>query len=152
MNEESSDFGRESVNAPPLRVEADLDLHALAVDGMAYRVPRRVAAVLRWDPRDPWAVELDFAHGPLWVVGWELVADAARLPRRRRHIGDGDVRIARPNPRLVVITLASPDGSVTLVADARDLAAFVEAVAPRHRLVADRPWIPDTAAELLAAI
>ena len=64
--------------SPPLHVETDLDLHVGAVDGLAYRVPRRVPAVLRWTADDPWAVQLDFAHGLIWTVGWDLLEQAAR--------------------------------------------------------------------------
>jgi len=138
------------MTAPPIAVEVDFDLRATVVDGLAYRSPRHVPAVLRWSADDPWAVQLDFVRGPVWTVGWDLLEAAARCGGRR-SIGDGDVRIRRASVRHFEITLSNPQYSATFTADPFDLVAFVDAVQPRQQAAA-RPWIPDTAHALLAAI
>ena len=137
------------MTAPPLCVETDLDLDQIARNDLLWRNPPHVHAILRWTPSDPWAVELDLAGGPTWVIGWELL-DGFVDESGDCH-GDGAVRIGRTAPRAAVIRLASSTGSATFRVDPLDLAAFVLAVRPRQQ-AAVRPWIPATAHDLLDAI
>lgn len=129
----------------PLHVETDLDLRQTSLDGQPYHA--QTAAVLRWDPADPWAVALDFPDGPTWALGWELLT---AVTAGQFCAGAGDVRIWR-GERVYRLVLQSPFGSAMFELDPHDLAAFVASVAPRQRAAA-RPWIPDTAHDLLAAI
>lgn len=122
------------MTAPPVCVETDLDLHALSVDGLAYRHPRRTPAVLRWTAADPWAVTLAFTgtvserNGDeiTWAIGWELLTTALD----HDQAGGWDVTLARLDDRYL-LALASRDGSATFEIDPFDLVAFVEAVRPR---------------------
>ena len=125
------------MTAPPVCVEADFDLHALDVDDVPYRVPRHVPAVLRWLADDPWAVQLDFARGPVWTIGWDLLVQAARCGGRR-VVGDGDVRIRRASVHHFEVVLANRQYASTFRAHAWDLVVFVKAVAPRQPPAAAR--------------
>lgn len=136
------------MTAPPLCVETDLDLRQTSRNGHLHPEPVPRAAALRWDPTDPWAVTLDFEGGVSWTIGWELLV---AVVGGEFCAGVADVRIWR-GARVFRLVLQSPDGSAMFEADPVDVVCFVEAVQPRHRLVADRPWIPATVAELLDAI
>lgn len=133
----------------PLVVETDLALRQTTCNGRPHVAD--TTAVLRWYPADPWAVVLDFAHGPSWVFGWELLAAAVR--RGRAGVPGGDVAILPLGSvrRRSLLGLRSPTGSAAFLVDPIDLTAFVSVVAPRQA-AAVRPWIPDTADALLDAI
>ena len=123
----------------PPAVEIDLPALTTVRDGLPLRRPQPLAAVLRWDPADPWAVELGGlgTHRP-WMFGWELLPVADGCTGRA---GDGDVRIRRTTPWIYEITLDSPDGTCTLQVDAMDLVLFVAAVAPRQPSAASRAGV-----------
>lgn len=117
-------------------VEMDLNVLVVARDGLPHRRPVPLPAILRWDPHDPWAVELaGLGTRRPWALSWELLLAATGLHGRAGH---GDVRIRRATAHLYELDLASPDGTCTLRLDAIDLDAFVQCVAPRQPAAAAR--------------
>jgi hypothetical protein len=84
-----------------------------------------VAATLQYDPRDPWAVSLDFGEGNVrWTFARDLLIEGLDGPA-----GIGDVQVwptvdAR-GLATTVVALSSPDGVALLEGPTRPLAMFV---------------------------
>lgn len=104
-------------------VTMPMELRLLVPMQQALPLPVR----LRYTAKDPYAVSIVFS-GPdeevVWVFARDLLAEGLGLPR-----GQGDVRVRpelRDGQRLVMIGLASPDGTAELEADADAIAAFIE--------------------------
>jgi hypothetical protein len=104
-------------------VTMPMELRLLVPMQQALPLPVR----LRYTVTDPYAVSIVFS-GPdeevVWVFARDLLAEGLGLPR-----GQGDVRIRpelRDGRRLVMIGLASPDGTAELEADACAIAQFIE--------------------------
>ena len=90
--------------------------------------PVPVQVEMRYDTRDPYAVQAAFRTGRAgwveWVFSRDLLADGLLAPA-----GDGDVRI-RPgvgDPEIVVVELNSPSGHAVFEASAQRLAEFLDA-------------------------
>ena len=107
----------------PATVSTELGLRLLASDGA---LP--LAAELRYDAADPYAVEALFDTGgdtPVrWVFARELLAEGLA-----RAVGEGDV-LVRPalddrGSAAVHLVLASPDGRALLEAPAEEVRAFL---------------------------
>jgi hypothetical protein len=94
--------------------------------------PVDVAAELFYTTHDPLAVHMglavDGAGAVEWVFSRDLLRDALIAPS-----GSGDIHIF-PVPQGVVIDLFSPHGSARLLADALELADFVDEM---YQTVAD---------------
>lgn len=83
---------------------------------------------LIYDPRDPFAVVLivrdDLSGQEIeWTFSRDLLTDG--LARQLEPRGGGDVRIWRCSRYEVHITLASPDGTADLHAEAEDIDQFL---------------------------
>lgn len=95
-------------------VEQECEMRLLVAPGHSIGAATR----LSYDPRDPYAVHVDFhvgTHAPVtWVFARELLAQGAFGP-----CGQGDVRIWPAGTgarRMLCIALAAPDGQVLLQA------------------------------------
>ncbi|PWI05516.1 SsgA family sporulation/cell division regulator [Streptomyces sp. NWU339] len=95
-------------------VEQECEMRLLVAPGCSIGVATR----LSYDPRDPYAVHVDFhtgLHAPVtWLFARELLAQGAFGP-----CGQGDVRIwpvGAGARRMLCIALAAPDGQVLLQA------------------------------------
>jgi len=85
-----------------------------------------VAVKLVWDPRDPLAVRLGFAHGNWWAVGRDLLEEGLSTDDTA---GLGDVRIYpdRVFDDSVIIEFDSPDGWAVFRAPRDQLKEFLAA-------------------------
>lgn len=121
-----------SMNTAPLVVSQALTLEL--IDSTGASTP--LAAELRYDPQDPYAVTTVFLTGRSqvrWTFGRELLTAGLYEPA-----GDGDVHVwpcLDPDGHaVVIIELCSPDGEALVQARSGDLSAFVDrmnaAVAP----------------------
>ncbi|MEV6234970.1 SsgA family sporulation/cell division regulator [Saccharopolyspora shandongensis] len=109
-----------SQNHKTIRSTAVFDLTAPA----GVRTP--VGVELRYDSREPYAVNMSFRAGMSgqvdWLIARDLLADGLVIAS-----GEGDVQII-PQPdnhELVVIALSSPSGQATFEAPAAELAEFL---------------------------
>jgi len=89
-------------------ITAELALRLVVPGG----TPVPVAATMRYEPADPYAVSIGFRTGADEVVEWtfarELLSDGVRHPA-----GDGDVQVwpaAQSGGRIVCLSLSSPSG------------------------------------------
>ncbi|WP_036508736.1 SsgA family sporulation/cell division regulator [Nocardioides sp. URHA0020] len=95
-----------------------LDSHGRSVD---------LAAVLGYDPADPWAVEVSFgqASGTVrWLIGRDLLLHGMTDP-----VGEGDVQLSPSideyGRAAVVLELRSPNGRLVTQLPTRELGAFL---------------------------
>ncbi|WP_081236965.1 SsgA family sporulation/cell division regulator [Streptomyces viridosporus] len=105
-------------------VEQECEMRLLVAPGHSIGVATR----LSYDPRDPYAVHVDFhvgTHAPVtWVFARELLAQGAFGP-----CGQGDVRIWPAGTgarRMLCIALAAPDGQVLLQAPSAVLERWLQ--------------------------
>ncbi|MGN6252755.1 MAG: SsgA family sporulation/cell division regulator [Marmoricola sp.] len=99
--------------------------------------PTPVTASLLYDPRDPWAVTLDFGEGSVhWTFARDLLVEGLDAPA-----GIGDVQVwptvDRDGVATTVLALSSPDGVALLQGPTRPLAMFVAAMLDRVPLGAE---------------
>lgn len=85
-----------------------------------------VVGAFRYQPSDPYAVELTFVGYPglLWVFGRELLADGMRALS-----GLGDVKVwpsVSKRGAVVVVGLSSPDGRTVFAASRRTVSRFLD--------------------------
>jgi hypothetical protein len=107
---------------PPMSVVEQLALR-LVMPGDA-GLP--LAATLRYDAHDPFAVLATFSAGEesiSWVLGRDLLSEGLAGAS-----GEGDVRVwpaTTGGDELVMLQLSSPDGSALLAADQQELESFL---------------------------
>jgi hypothetical protein len=104
-------------------ITAELALR-LVVPGGA---PVPVAATVRYEPDDPYAVSIGFRTGADEVVEWtfarQLLSDGVRRPA-----GDGDVQVwpaAQSGGRIVCLSLSSPSGHALFEMPRSEILAFL---------------------------
>lgn len=85
-------------------------------------------AALRYDPLDPWAVEIAFGdpgEEVRWLVGRELLLDGRTDP-----VGEGDVLVSpsidERGSAAVILELCSPHGRLIAQLSTRELSVFLE--------------------------
>jgi hypothetical protein len=104
--------------------------HAVSIDTrmtlISGGVPMDVAAELHYSTQDPFAVHMGLSvdDGPAveWVFARGLLRDGLAIPT-----GCGDIHVF-PVAAGVIIDLHSPSGSARLLADADDLARFIDEI------------------------
>jgi hypothetical protein len=85
-----------------------------------------IAAELRYDPDDPYAVSVSFHTGQgevEWMFGRELLADGLIT---RTGEGDIAVRPAPEDPERVLVELDAPTGFAVLSGLSEDIAEFLD--------------------------
>lgn len=106
-------------------VSAQFHMSLLVPDGP----PLPVAACMRYDAADPWAVRLALYTGGEtgvveWLLGRQLLADGLA-----EVVGEGDVRVwpsARGQVRVVSLAMASPSGAALFELERDDLLDFLQ--------------------------
>jgi hypothetical protein len=108
---------------PPLSVVDDLRVRLVAPGTQGLPL----AATLRYQADDPFAVRATFRAGPdsiSWVLGRDLLNDGLLL-----ESGEGDVRVwpgVQDGHRMVMLELTSPDGRAVLAAGAEGVETFLQ--------------------------
>ena len=99
-------------------------LHCLDERGRSVDLP----GALRYDVRDPWAVELAIgAPGELvrWLLGRDLLLEGRTDP-----VGDGDVQVSPSidecGRAVVILELRSPSGRLIALLSTRRLSTFLD--------------------------
>jgi hypothetical protein len=85
-----------------------------------------IAAELRYDPDDPYAVAISFHTGQGevdWMFGRDLLADGLIA---RTGEGDIAVRPAAEDPERVLVELDAPTGFAVLSGPSEDIAEFLD--------------------------
>ncbi|WNV89324.1 SsgA family sporulation/cell division regulator [Umezawaea sp. Da 62-37] len=88
--------------------------------------PAPIAAELRYDPDDPYAITIRFhtGHGEVeWMFGRELLADGLLSPT---GVGDIAVRPSPEDPEQALVELNAPAGSAVLAVPSDDIAEFLD--------------------------
>jgi hypothetical protein len=84
-----------------------------------------IAAELRYDPDDPYAVAIGFHTGQgevEWMFGRELLADGLIT-----RTGEGDIAVRpAPDPERVLVELDAPTGFAVLSGLSEDIAEFLD--------------------------
>ncbi|PRY33806.1 SsgA family sporulation/cell division regulator [Umezawaea tangerina] len=88
--------------------------------------PAPIAAELRYDPDDPYAVAVRFhtGHGEVeWMFGRELLADGLLSPT-----GEGDIAVqpSPEDPEHVLVELNAPAGFAVLAVPSDDISEFLD--------------------------
>lgn len=85
-------------------------------------------AALRYDPRDPWAVEIAFGRPGeevRWLVGRDLLLEGRTDPT-----GEGDVQVSpsidERGCAAVILELCSPSGRLIAQLSTRELTTFLD--------------------------
>ena len=103
--------------------------HRLVVELVGPDPSAPLAAELRYDPVDPYAVVMAFHHGPgadevVWLFGRDLLLRGMSEP-----VGDGDVKVLpsldEEGRAVVAIALRAPTGQALVEARARDVLEFL---------------------------
>ena len=134
-------------DSDPVAVARRVTIESIDANGGA----SPVEADLRYDPRDPYAVSLQFVGSAQirWIFARELLTEGIYEPA-----GDGDVHVfpsLEPDGRMVVlIELCSPEGQALLKVGLRELAEFAELMlrSVPEGSEADLAVFPDTVQEL----
>lgn len=99
-------------------------LQCLDARGRSIELP----AGLRYDPRDPWAVEIAFGRPGeevRWLVGRDLL-----LTGRTDPVGEGDVLVSpsidERGRASVILELCSPSGRLIAQLSTRELSTFLD--------------------------
>jgi len=110
----------------PDTVTADLELRLVVPGGPSLPV----LAGLRYDARDPWAVQVAFHTGGdgdgivEWLFARQLLTDGVAGP-----VGEGDVRVwpsVHGGSRVLNLAMASPSGSALFEIDRDELVEFLQ--------------------------
>ncbi len=120
-----------------VRSPAMFDLIALHADAVPVEVE------LRYDGRDPFAVQVSFQAGRTgaaveWVFARDLLADGMIT---EAGTGDVNVRPAPVNPDRIELELTSPSGHALFVANAAGLAEFLERTYAIVPLGSEYTWL-----------
>ncbi len=103
--------------------------HRLVVELVGPHGSAPLAAELRYDPADPYAVMMAFHHGPgadevVWLFGRDLLLRGVSEP-----VGNGDVKVFPgvddEGRAVVAIALRAPGGQALVEGRARDVLEFL---------------------------